>query len=190
MEMRRRSISPGQSGNVIGRLVRADGITAKSGVDVLLTFQSQSGLPGRAVSRTDSQGAFRFTSIPVGAFNLEAIATDVAGIARMTASLTSNGQELDLGNVVLDEDDPRVVSVTPVNTGASTRLSSTCSSMNRQGRQRQRRALPRSSTVLLPRLCSFSAHRAGGHASSASRRCVARKPDDLRDRRHRRAANE
>ena len=105
-----------QSGNVIGRLVRADGVTVKSGVDVLLTFQSQSGLPGRAVSRTDSQGAFRFTSIPVGSFNLEAIATDVAGIARMTASLTSNGQELDLGNVVLDEDDPRVVSVTPVNT--------------------------------------------------------------------------
>ena len=114
-----------QSGTVLGRLVRADGATPKSGVDVLLSFNSQSQLPGRSVVRTGAQGEFRFTAIPVGAFSLEAIASDVSGIARLSASLTTNGQELDLGNVRLDEDDPHVVSVTPPNATSGVAVNTT-----------------------------------------------------------------
>jgi hypothetical protein len=62
------------SGAVVGRLVRADGSNA-GGVDAALTFSSQSGLPGIAVSRSDANGAFAFANIPVGAFDFEAIAS-------------------------------------------------------------------------------------------------------------------
>jgi hypothetical protein len=92
------------SGSVTGKVVRANGSTPAGGIDVLFFFTSQSTLPGRALVRTDSNGNFSATMIPVGAFNLEASAPQVGGLARRAGTLTSNGQTLDLGNVVLDED--------------------------------------------------------------------------------------
>ncbi|HKS37006.1 MAG TPA: Ig-like domain-containing protein, partial [Verrucomicrobiae bacterium] len=119
------TLTVGASGIVRGRLVRADSSTPMPGVDVLLTFASQSGLPGRAVVRTDAVGLFSLSNIPVGTFNLEAIAASVAGIARLTSALSANGQVLDLGDVRLDEDDPRVVSVTPPNTAVEIPITTT-----------------------------------------------------------------
>jgi hypothetical protein len=106
----------GASGAVMGRLVRADGSTAVAGVDVLLAFSSQSALPGRAFGRSGGDGAFAFANIPVGAFALEAIAPAFNGIVREAGALTANGETNDLGDVVMDEDDPRVVAVTPPDT--------------------------------------------------------------------------
>jgi concanavalin A-like lectin/glucanase superfamily protein/Big-like domain-containing protein/thrombospondin type 3 repeat protein len=124
-EMDEVTLTVGASGTVQGRLVRADGAAPMPGVDVLLTFASQSGLPGRAVVRTDAAGLFNLSNIPVGSFNLEAIAASVGGIARLSSALSSNGQVLDLGNVRLDEDDPRVVSVTPPNTAVGIPITTT-----------------------------------------------------------------
>ncbi len=103
----------GSSGVVNGRLVRADGTNAVAGVDVLLSFRSQTGLPGLAQVRTDAQGAFQFRSIPVGAFFLESIGAGFGGIARIESSLLGNGETNALGDVRFDEDDPRVVAVSP-----------------------------------------------------------------------------
>jgi hypothetical protein len=103
----------GASGAITGRLLRADGETPAANVDVSLAFEAPSGALGRAVSRTASDGAFAFSDIPVGPFFLEAIAPLVAGIARLPGSLATNGETLDLGDVVLDEADPRVVASSP-----------------------------------------------------------------------------
>ena len=104
------------SGAVVGRLVRVDGSQAASGIDVTLTFGSQSGLPGIASARTDSQGRFNFANIPVGDFNFEAIAPAFDGIARFASLVAANGQTNNLGNVSLDEENPRVVGVNPPHT--------------------------------------------------------------------------
>ncbi|HLH54849.1 MAG TPA: carboxypeptidase regulatory-like domain-containing protein, partial [Verrucomicrobiae bacterium] len=115
----------GASGSVTGRLDRSDGITPVSGVTVLLTFDTQSGLPGRATSVTDTSGRFAFSNIPVGPFTLEALAPDFNGIARDSGTLPGNGQVLDLGTVVLDEADPQVVAVSPANTAVGVSIDST-----------------------------------------------------------------
>src|SRR5690606_19897817 len=72
----------GDSGMVSGRLVRADGVTPVSGIDVLLIFDSQSANPGRAFFRTDADGRFEFKNIPVGMFSLEAVAADFGGLVK------------------------------------------------------------------------------------------------------------
>jgi hypothetical protein len=106
----------GSSGSVHGRLVRADGETPVNGADVVLTFASQTSVPGRANARTGEEGEFHFDNIPVGPFQLEAIAVDFGGIAKASASLSANGEERDIGDVLLDEDYPHVLSVTPPDT--------------------------------------------------------------------------
>lgn len=103
----------GPSGRVRGRLVRADGAEPVAGADVALSFQAPSGALGRAVSRTPADGAFAFEAIPVGAVFLESIVPARSGIARRSLTLTANAEEIDLGDVRLDEADPRVVAVFP-----------------------------------------------------------------------------
>ncbi|MEO8425619.1 MAG: Ig-like domain-containing protein, partial [Verrucomicrobiota bacterium] len=115
----------GASGAVVGRLVRADGTNAVAGVDTALTFNSQSGLPGIAVSRSDSNGTFAFANIPVGAFDFEAIASSFGGLARFTSLIAANGQTNNLGDVRFDEDDPRVVSVLPAHTTVGISIAAT-----------------------------------------------------------------
>jgi hypothetical protein len=101
------------SGTVIGRLTRQDGTTPVGQAEVLLTFQSVSSLPGRAVERTDSDGRFQFTGVPLGAFDVEAVVAAVNGIARANGRISANGELADLGVVALDENDPSVVDVSP-----------------------------------------------------------------------------
>lgn len=115
----------GASGVVTGRLVRTDGATGVTNVDVLLTFNSQSGLPGRATVRSGANGGFQFENVPVGVFNLESIAADFGGIAKATATLSTNGETIDLGNVRLDEEDPRVISVVPMHTSVNVPINTT-----------------------------------------------------------------
>ncbi len=106
----------GASGIVMGRLLRADGITTVSNVDVLVTYQSQSLNPGRAYIRTTPAGTFAFTNIPIGSFDLEAVAPSFGGLIRRCDALASNGQVVDLGDLVFDEDFPSVIAVSPEDT--------------------------------------------------------------------------
>ncbi len=106
----------GDSGVVVGRLVRADGITPVGGIDVLLTYASQSPNPGRAFIRSAADGAFEFVNIPVGSFNLEAVAAAFGGLIKRAGALTANGQRVDLGALLFDEEFPRVLSVIPADT--------------------------------------------------------------------------
>ncbi len=103
----------GDSGTVRGRMVRADGVTPAAGADVVLFYTPQSGLPGRASFRTLVGGHFEFANIPVGTVRLESTAFEFSGLARVTAGLGANGEVLDVGDVIYDEADPRVVAVTP-----------------------------------------------------------------------------
>ncbi len=107
------------SGSVAGRLMRADGLQAVSGAEILLTFASGSTLPGRAVERSDFNGRFRFDGIPLQPFALETIVASVNGLARVSGTLSPNGAVVDLGNIRLDENDPVVVAVQPANSAGS-----------------------------------------------------------------------
>lgn len=113
------------SGTVAGRMVRADGITPVAGIDVVLSFPGQLGQPGRAVGRTNEDGAFSIGPIPVGNFSLQALGPTFAGIARLPGSVSANGEEVDLGDVIFDEDDPFVVSVTPEHTADGVDINTT-----------------------------------------------------------------
>src|SRR4030095_13011596 len=105
----------GASGGVVGRLGRADGGTVVRTNNVLILFGSQSSADGNAVELTGADGRFAFTNIPVGNITVQATALRVGGLARATGTLVSSGDMLDLGDVVLDEDLPRIVEVTPAN---------------------------------------------------------------------------
>ncbi len=110
------NLTLGASGKVRGRLVRANGSTPLSAADVLLTFVPQTSLAGQSALKTAADGSFEFSQIPAGTFNFSATMPELAGLARVTGSITTNGQIVDLGDVRLDEEDPHVVSVTPANT--------------------------------------------------------------------------
>ncbi|MEX0330624.1 MAG: tandem-95 repeat protein [Puniceicoccaceae bacterium] len=104
------------SGTVSGRILRADATTPAEGTEVLITFQSQSGLPGRLTARADVNGLFNLEPVPVGLFNAEFVLTGVGGLARLSESINSNGEILDLGDIILDEDFPEVLVVDPEDT--------------------------------------------------------------------------
>jgi hypothetical protein len=103
----------GDSGSVRGRLVRADGVTPVADVEVLITYASQSGNPGRVFVRSSADGGFGFNNIPVGGFDLEAVAIAFGGVIKLRGELTGNGQVLDLGSLVFDEAAPVVENVDP-----------------------------------------------------------------------------
>ncbi|MFM1943956.1 MAG: hypothetical protein RI897_2938 [Verrucomicrobiota bacterium] len=105
-----------ESGTVRGQLVREDGVTPVVGVDVVLAFDSTSGLAGIAVERPAADGLFEFRNVPVGPVRLDAVAPSFGGVAREVGELVVNGEELDLGIVVMDESSPEVVRVVPAPT--------------------------------------------------------------------------
>ncbi len=106
-----------QSGAVIGRLVRADGITPVAGEDATLSFPGST--LGAFLARTDALGRFGFKNVPVRDFLLASSALEFDGIARQGGKLTANGETNDLGTLVMDEESPHVISVTPPDTSAN-----------------------------------------------------------------------
>ena len=111
-----RNLRLGASGTVIGRIVRANGTTPAAGSTVLLTFLSQSGLPGRLNVLTGASGTFSLAPVPAGAFHAEITNADFGGIARRDANVSANNETVDLGDIPLDEDFPTVAQVTPPDT--------------------------------------------------------------------------
>jgi hypothetical protein len=114
----------GASGAILGRLLRADGVTPAAAVDMLLNYLSQSSQSGVAATRTTLNGTFAFSNITVGANSLEAVTT-FGGIARRTSLLTANGQVIDFGDIVLDEEAPRVLAISPANTAVEVNITNT-----------------------------------------------------------------
>ena len=108
------SLTLESSGSVRGRLVRADRVTAVAGEDVKIIFPGRN-LPGEIV-RTGSNGVFQFDSVPLGTFQLQCLAIGFNGIALANGTLASNGQTNNVGDLIMDEDDPRVVSALPPDT--------------------------------------------------------------------------
>jgi hypothetical protein len=112
------------AGSVLGRLVRADGTTPVAGADVALQFRALGESLGRTARSTDTNGLFRFDGIPLGDIRLEAIVQAVSGLQHAVGTLSTNGQELDLGTVVLDEALPAVVAVRPPDGATAVRVDS------------------------------------------------------------------
>ncbi|MGV3772681.1 MAG: carboxypeptidase regulatory-like domain-containing protein, partial [Verrucomicrobiales bacterium] len=103
----------GASGSVIGRVLRADGTNVVGNLDVSLKYKAPSGLDGLAVTKTDANGEFRFDVVPVGPVDFSAVMAEVNGLSMVKANLQENGDTLDLGDILLDEDWPEVVLVEP-----------------------------------------------------------------------------
>ena len=97
------------SAAITGHVVLADGTTPAA--QALVAVQA-GGLT--LTVYTDDAGAFTLSSIPLGSFLLVLEEHLGPGTREVRGNLTSNGQVLDLGTLVLDATDPRVASVTPV----------------------------------------------------------------------------
>jgi hypothetical protein len=117
-EVQQITLRLGDSGSVVGRLARLSegGLQPVEGIDILLSYDSQSANPGRAFVRSAADGSFRFVNIPVGDFDLEAVAAEFGGLILRTGAVSSNGEEIDLGSLIFDEDFPSVLAVSPPDT--------------------------------------------------------------------------
>ena len=103
------------AGRVMGRVTQPDGNSPATGMDVVLTL-SRPGFYQNFYTHTDSQGVWNFDNIPLGTVSVYINDLQTGAAARAdNASLSQNGQVLDLGLLVLDNTAIRVESVTPVN---------------------------------------------------------------------------
>jgi hypothetical protein len=97
---------------VTGSVRRSDGTTPAQGAEVALTLYE-----GNVTIRTQAgtDGAFHIGNLPLGGFTLRVTDPIYGGRALVTGqALTVNGQSLDLGTIVLDEQAPRFTVVEPV----------------------------------------------------------------------------
>lgn len=118
------TLTIGASGGVIGRLVRADRTTPVPTNSIVLLFGSQSSADGNAVEVTGMDGRFAFTNVPIGKVTARAFVLRINGLALTSGTLAQNGAVLDLGDVVLDEDIPQIVSISPANTATGVPINS------------------------------------------------------------------
>ncbi len=96
------------SGSVSGKVVDGQG-AAVSGAQVQLTFTSP---PSTWYAGTDTAGSFRFPVLPMGTFTVF-ITAPTGGHARSGGTLSSDGQNLDLGAITLNTAVPVVTSEAP-----------------------------------------------------------------------------
>ena len=89
------------SGAVVGRVLRANGSTPAPGAELTLQL-----LPNRGslVLYARGDGTFDIRGVPLGAFTVRVRDAFSGGVALIEGkSLTTNGQTVDLGDVVMDE---------------------------------------------------------------------------------------
>ena len=102
------NVSLQNSAQITGHLVLPDGTTPAA--QALVAIQTA----GRTLTLyTDDTGAFTLPSLPLGSFLLVLEQHLGPGTREVRGTLTSNGQVLDLGTLVLDAVDPQVTAVTP-----------------------------------------------------------------------------
>jgi len=106
----------GASGTVSGRVLLPGGTTPAAQAIVTLRFQSQSQLQSGVLQVTTGvDGTFAFSGIPLGTFTLSAFELVSSGVRNADGSLGVNGEQAALGDLVLDNAGPRVLSVDPAN---------------------------------------------------------------------------
>jgi len=93
---------------VLGRVVKPDGTTPAANVVV-----SASGSGFLLNDLTGADGTFRIEGISLGDFNLRAEDPAINGLAIASGKATVNGEEIDLGDLVLDNSPIAVESISP-----------------------------------------------------------------------------
>jgi Big-like domain-containing protein/carboxypeptidase family protein/PA14 domain-containing protein len=99
------------AGTVTGRILRADGTTSAANTQVTLTLDA-----GRGTVTLYSQvdGHFESRGVPLGGFELRMRDFTTAGVALVQGNrVESNGQIVDVGDIVLDDTDVVLVSMEP-----------------------------------------------------------------------------
>jgi|CXWL01.1.fsa_nt_gi hypothetical protein len=99
------------TGRVFGAVLRSDGTSPA--IQALVSLRMTTGGTRELLAFTAPDGTFDFPAVPLGSFTVDFIENAAPGLNKRTASITANGQELDLGAVVLDDAPPAIVSVTP-----------------------------------------------------------------------------
>ncbi|MDR4506567.1 MAG: Ig-like domain-containing protein [Candidatus Scalindua sp.] len=100
-----------ESGLIKGCVVRADGVNAAPNAVIILTKAGRSAL--RLTTETDVNGCFEFRAIPLGDSDIALLDPVSTGQNSAQVTINQNGQIVDLGTITLDDDSPRVVSITP-----------------------------------------------------------------------------
>ena len=95
------------SGSIRGRVLLADGVSPAIAASVVMHG------PGTLDTITDDNGAFEFEVVAMGAFTMHLQENEGLGYRKLKGRLDSNGQVLDLGDQLLDIENPRVLSMTP-----------------------------------------------------------------------------
>jgi hypothetical protein len=98
------------SGTVTGLVVRSDGVTAAVGANVVLQLD---GGRGSVTVQAGNDGRFTATGVPFSTFTVRINDPITTGLALASGSITTNGQILDLGTIVLDDQPLSVLSITP-----------------------------------------------------------------------------
>ncbi len=107
------TIRLGASGAILGRVLLPDAITPAAQAIVTLRFSPQAGQTSVLQVTTGLTGTFAFTGIPIGAFTLSAFEVVSNGVRTRAGALSANGQQEQVGDLVLDNAAPRVAAVTP-----------------------------------------------------------------------------
>jgi hypothetical protein len=97
------------SGTIVGRVLRADGITPAYGSNV--TLQLPGG--GKTTSHAQPDGSFQFRGVVLGSISVSVADPVTAGVARATATIAANGEVVDLGTLTLDDAAVAVVNTSP-----------------------------------------------------------------------------
>ena len=100
------------AGSVLGVLVKPDGAGGTVGAPNVPVTASGAFLLS---TLTDSAGAFRIEGLPLGDFSLRAEDPITNGLAIVSATMSTNGEELDLGTLELDIDPVAIAGVSPAN---------------------------------------------------------------------------
>ncbi len=100
------------AGSIRGRVLRADGVTPAENISLALTGSRA------AYGVSEASGVFTFTELPLGSYALAAEDPLGIGVAAANGTLTAQDEIVDLGDLILDESVPSVVSIDPAD-GAS-----------------------------------------------------------------------
>ncbi|MEO8379455.1 MAG: carboxypeptidase regulatory-like domain-containing protein [Acidobacteriota bacterium] len=98
------------SGTVTGLVLRSDGTTPAVGANVVLQLD---GNRGSVTVQAGNDGRFTARGVPFSTFVVRITDPISTGLALSSGSIATNGQTLDLGSLVLDDQPVNVVSIAP-----------------------------------------------------------------------------
>ncbi|HQU82396.1 MAG TPA: Ig-like domain-containing protein [Pyrinomonadaceae bacterium] len=102
------------AGKVFGVLKAIDGTTPVAGGDAVLKLTKQNGSEFNFVTRTDTEGNWEFSNIPLGNITISFTDSNSEGFARVSGLvLSQNAQEINAGTVVLSNSNFTVESINP-----------------------------------------------------------------------------